>query len=217
MSANSTRTRDLYPRLLSYAFRYKRFFLISFIGFALFAAAQSLLIFSIDLFVNLLEGKPTEWVSFLPVQLVESIYLLPLIVVALSIARGVGYFFGHFYISRIGLNVVNTLRKEVFDNMLYLPKHYYDMGSSGEQISLVIYNIEQVTAAVTRAVKILFEDGLFLLGLLITLFYLNWKLTLAFFTAAPILSVLVFVAARYFRRVSKKIQQTVGRVSHITN
>jgi len=56
-------------------------------------------------------------------------------VVVLSIFRGIGYFFGHFYISRVGLGVVNTLRKEVFDNMLYLPKRYYDLSNSGEQIS----------------------------------------------------------------------------------
>ncbi len=219
MSAIPARTRDLYPRLLSYAFKYKRYFIISFIGFVLFSSAQSLLLFSTELFINLLEGKPTNWrwLSILPTELVESIYLLPSLVIVLSIARGIGYFFGHFYISRVGLKVVNTLRKEVFDNMLFLPKKHYDTGSSGEQISLVIYNIEQVTASVTRAVKILFEDGLFLLGLLTVMLYQNWKLTLTFFTAAPILSVLVFIAARYFRRVSKKIQQTVGRVSHITN
>ena len=219
MSATRKSTRELYPRLLSYAFKYKRYFIISFIGFVLFSSAQSALLFTIELFVNLLEGKPTQWqwMSYLPESLTSSIYLLPSLVIVLSLVRGIGYFFGHFYISRVGLNVVNTLRKEVFDNMLYLPKQYYDMGSSGEQISLVIYNIQQVTASVTRAIKIMFEDGLFLLGLLTVMFYQNWKLTFAFFAAAPILSVLVFIAARYFRRVSRKIQQTVGRVSHITN
>lgn len=217
MSAPSDHSRELYFRLLSYAFEYKRYFVICFIGFVLFSAAQSMLMYTIELFVNLLEGKPTKWVEFLPSPIKNSVFLLPAIVVVLSIFRGIGYFFGHFYISRVGLGVVNTLRKEVFDNMLYLPKRYYDLSNSGEQISLVIYNIEQVTGSVTRAIKILFEDGLFLIGLLIVMFALNWKLTFAFFTAAPILSVLVFIAARYFRRVSRKIQKSVGRVSHITN
>lgn len=217
MSEPSLRTRDLYPRLLSYAFSYKRFFIISFIGFVVFSASQSMLLYTIELFINLLEGKPTRWVEFLPKALVESLYLLPVIVIVLSFVRGIGYYFGHFYISKIGLRVVNTLRKEVFDHMMYLPKRYYDKGNSGEQISLVIYNIEQVTASVTRAVKILFEEGLFLVGLLCVLFFLNWKLSLTFFAAIPLLSVLVFIAARYFRRVSRNIQKTVGRVSHITN
>lgn len=217
MSESAKRTRDLYPRLLSYAFEYKRYFFISFLGFVLFSTAQSLLLYTIELFINLLEGKPTKWVEFLPAVIVESVYLLPLIVIILSLARGIGYFFGHYYISRVGLNVVNNLRKQVFDHLLYLPKSYYDNGNSGEQISLVIYNIEQVTASVTRAVKVLFEDGLFLIGLLVVLFYLNWKLTLTFFAVIPVLSILVFIAARYFRRVSRIIQKTVGRVSHITN
>lgn len=217
MSATSNHSRELYFRLLSYAFQYKRYFIICFVGFVLFSTAQTLMMHTIALFIDLLEGKPTESIAFLPASLINSVFLLPVIVVVLSVARGIGYFFGHFYINRVGLNVVNTLRKEVFDNMLYLPRRYYDLGNSGEQISLVIYNIEQVTGSVTRAIKIFLEDGLFLVGLLTYMFILNWKLTFAFFTAAPILSVLVFIAARYFRRVSRKIQKSVGRVSHITN
>lgn len=214
---STTSTRELYPRLLSYAFNYKRYFVISFIGFVIFAGAQAILVKAIELFINELQGIPTEWLSALPIELPDSIYVLPAFVIVFSVLRGIGSFFGNFYISRIGLNVVNTLRKQVFDNMLLLPKSYYDSGSSGEQIALVIYNIEQVTASVTRAVKILFEDGLFLVFLLVLMFWHNWKLTFAFFTAVPILSILVLIAARYFRRVSRKIQKTVGRVSHVTN
>ncbi len=217
MSDASQRTLDLYPRLLSYALNYKRYFLISFAGFLLFAAMQTLLFKTIELFINLLEGKPTEWIAFLPESLENSIYLLPIAVLVLSGLRGIGYYFGNYYISQVGLHVVNTLRKEVFDHMLFLPQRFYDKRNSGEQISLIIYNIEQVSASVTRAVRILFEDGLFLIGLLTYMLYENWQLTLAFLGAAPILSGLVFIASRYFRRISRHIQKTVGLVSHITN
>lgn len=160
---------SLYSRLLSYAFRYKRFFIYSIVGFVLFAAAQAMLLYTIELFVNQLEGKPTKWVEFLPKTLVDSAYLLPVIVIVVSIVRGIGYFLGHYNISRVGLHVVNTLRKEVFSHLLYLPQFVFDKSSSGEQISLVIYNIEQVTASVTRAVKIILEDGFSLIALLCVL------------------------------------------------
>jgi len=175
-----------------------------------------MLLYTIELFVNLLEGKPTKWVEFLPEALVNSVYLLPVIVIALSLSRGLGYYLGHYYISLVGLYVVNALRKRVFSQLIYLPQYVFDKSSSGEQTALVIYNIEQVTASVTKAVKILFEDGFFLIGLLCVLFFLNWKLTLIFFAAAPLMSLLVVIASRYFRRVSRKIQQSVGRISQIT-
>ena len=216
-NATPNSNQSSYPRLLAYAFRFKTFFLLSVMGFALFATMQTLLLRALELFVNLLGGKSTEWTNYLPDTISESIYLLPGAILVLSLFRGIGYYFGHFYISRVGLNVVNVLRKQVFDHLLFVPQKVYDTSNSGEQISLVIYNIEQVKGSVTNAVKIFFEDGLFLVGLLIFMLYLNWQLTLAFFVATPILSGLVFVAARYFRKVSRKIQLTVGRVTHITN
>lgn len=217
MPEPAAQSYSLYWRLLSYAMRYKRFFILSIIGFVMFAAAQAMLMRTIELFINLLEGKPTEWVAFLPPSLVESIYLLPVVVIVVSLFRGVGYFLGHYNISRLGLHVVNALRKEVFSHLLFLPQFVFDKTNSGEQISLVIYNIEQVTESVTRAIKILFEEGFTLIALLVMLFLLNWKLTLIFFAAAPVMTILVLIAARYFRRVSRKIQQSVGKISHITS
>lgn len=217
MPKSASPSASLYWRLLSYAFRYKLFFIFSVIGFVLYASAQALLVVTIELFVNQLEGKATEWVDFLPESLVNSVLLLPIIVIIVSIARGLGNFMGNYNISLVGLHVVNTLRKEVFSHLLYLPQIVFDKSSSGEQISLVIYNIEQVSASVTRAVKTVFEEGFTLIALFIFLLWKNWLLTLVFFAVAPIMSLLVFVAARYFRRVSKKIQQSVGKISQVTS
>src|SRR5690606_30857156 len=53
-----------------------------------------------------------------------------------------------------------------------------------------------------------------LLGLLL---YHNWQLTLCFLVTAPILAVLVSIASRYFRRISRRMQTTMGGVTHIAN
>ena len=210
-------SKELFLRLLSYAFNYKLLFVVSLLGFILYNASQTLLLRSLELLINTLEGKTTEWVSIIPIPLEQNILFVPIIVLILSFFRGIGFYFGNFFISVIGLHVINDLRKEVFDHLLYLPQKFFDEKNSGEQISLIIFNIEQVSASVTKAVKVIFEDGLFVVGILTLLLFMNWKLTLVFFAVAPVLSGLVLIAARYFRRVSRKIQATVGRVSHITN
>ncbi|WP_370981036.1 lipid A export permease/ATP-binding protein MsbA [Agaribacterium sp. ZY112] len=221
MSPQEQSSGKLYARLFSYTSNYKRFFLISFIGFLIFAISQGALIKCIELFLNELSGKPTAWIEkwgdYFPPGLLESIFLLPVIVLVLSLFRGVGAYLGSYFISRVGLHVVNDLRKQVFDKLLKLPQNYYDKNSSSKQISLVIYNIEQVSNSVTKAVKTLFEEGLFLLILLYMLFSQNWQLTLVFFVAAPVLMGLVFIAARYFRKSSRKIQASVSKVTHVTS
>ena len=217
MTQTPNQTSVLYRRLLRYIFPYKHYFFISVVGFALFACMEALLVRTVELFLNALEGKPTAWVSHFPSEITESILFVPLAIIALSTLRGVGSYLGSFYMSKVGLNVVNTLRQQVFAHLIYLPQEFFDKQNSGEVISLIVYNIEQVTGSVTNAIKILFRDGFSVLGFLAVMLFLNWKLTLIFFAIAPILAGLVYIAGRYFRKVSRKIQIAIGKITHITN
>jgi len=216
-SVAATHTRVLYRRLLSYALPYKYFFIISILGFALFAGMEALLIRTIEFFINALDKtqQNSTSLSFIPDTLTSSILFVPIAIIVLSSLRGIGGFCGNYFIGKLGLNVVNTLRKQVFSHMVWLPQSYHDSKNSGELVSLIIYNIEQVTGSITNAAKILLRDGFSVISFLSLMFHYSWKLTLIFFATLPILAILIFIAGRYFRRVSKHIQHTVGRVTHI--
>lgn len=216
MSANTTPNHSgLYRRLLGYAFQYKGFFALSIFGFVLFSGTDALLIRTAEFFVNALEKKPTESLNFLPDSVTTSLYFVPAVIIILNAIRSIGAFFGNYFMSLVGLNVVNNLRKDVFSQLIYLPQSYFDKSNSGELVSLIIYNIEQVTGSVTSAVKILVRDGLLVLSIFSILLYYNWKLTLVFVFTAPLLAGLVYIAGKYFRKTSRKIQTAVGKVTHI--
>lgn len=208
-------TQHLYRRLLRYAFQHKGFFAISVLGFLLFSSMEASLVQVLKYFIEFLEGKPSQALLSIPAEVVNSIYFVPCAIVVLSIFRGIGSFLGNFFMGLVGLRVVNTLRKEVFAHMLYLPQDYYDARNSGELVSLIIYNIEQVTGAVTNAVKILLRDGFSVILYLGFLFYISWELTLVFMLVAPILGGIIWWASTYFRKVSKRIQQSVGKITHV--
>ncbi|SMF60920.1 ATP-binding cassette, subfamily B, MsbA [Alteromonadaceae bacterium Bs31] len=205
----------LYKRLLGYAFKYRTFFIISIFGFLLFAGTEALMVQLTEFFLNNLEGKETERLTFLPSEWRTSLYFVPVAIVVLATFRGIGGYLGNFYMGRVGLSVVNDLRQAVFNHMVDLPQKYFDDKNSGELVSLIIYNIEQVTGSVTRASKILFQDGLSVIFLLGFLLYYDWKLTVIFTAVIPILAGLIYIASRYFRRVSRSIQRAVGKVTHI--
>ncbi|ABD79651.1 lipid A export permease/ATP-binding protein MsbA [Saccharophagus degradans] len=206
---------ESYKRLLSYAFKYKAYFIISFIGFGVFAAMEAQLINILEYFVDRLEGRPSAPVLGLSADVTSSLWFVPISVVVLSIIRGIGAYFGNFYMSLVGLNVITNLRRQIFSQMIYLPQSFYDTKNSGELISLLVYNIEQVTGSVTNAVKTLFRDGMSVAWFLAMMLIINWKLTLAFICVAPVLGGLMYIASKYFRKVSHKIQSAVGRVSHV--
>lgn len=196
----------LYKRLFTYTKPYRAFMALCFLGFVIMAAMEPVMVNMLKYFVEGLETRDKQLIVFVPIAIVLA-----------RMVHGVGTFCGNYFISRVGLGVVNDLRKALFAHLVALPCSFYDSRNSGELVSLVIYNIAQVTGSVTQAVKIALRDGFSVLALLAYMFYVEWKLTLVLLIMAPILAGLVSVASRYFRRVSRSMQATMGDISHVTN
>ncbi|NVK39662.1 MAG: lipid A export permease/ATP-binding protein MsbA [Oceanospirillaceae bacterium] len=192
----------LYKRLLVYVKPYWFAFLVSIGAFGLFGASQALSAKWLEHVVNAIEQGALDKRG-----------LLALAVLGIFAMRGVGTFIGNYSISHVARQVVHNLRTDLFDRMLTLPSSYYHQSSSGELLAKLTYNVEQVTGAVTNAVKTALREGLTVIGLFGYLFYLNWKLTLIFVAAAPFIAVVVSVASKRMRKLSRKLQQSVGDIT----
>lgn len=196
----------LYRRLLGYSGQYWVYFAISILGFGAYGGTQAGLVHLMKYFVDGL-GETSS----------QLMVMLPTAVIAIAFVRGLGFFCGNYYISRVALNVVNDLRKQMFDHMLVLPSAFHDQCNSGELVSMINYNANQVTNAATNAIKVLFREGFTVVALMGYLLYQNWKLTLIFLMITPILAGLIAYSSKLFRRLSEKMQVSMGRVTHITN
>jgi len=197
---------DLYQRLLVYLKPLKFYFFLSIIGNAIYASASALMAKALEFVIDTVE-HPTD----------ENRILLPALIFALFIFRGLGGFLGGYYIAYVGRNIVHQIRTQVFDRYLKLPTHYFDNNASGHLISRITYNVEQVSSATTDAVTIIVREGLTVIGLLAVMISSNWKLTLIFLALGPVIGFLVNYVGKRFRVLSKRIMASVGNVTHVTS
>jgi len=197
---------QIYLRLLTYVKPYWRPFAISLIGFLIFAATQPALASLMEHLVDSLQAeKRTE------------IYWVPLATMAIIFVRGIGSFLGSYYIAKVANSVVHNLRCEIFNKYTTLPNAFFDDQNSGHLLSRVTYNVQQVTAAATDAIKVVVREGLTVVGLLAYLLYMNWALSLVFIAIAPIIGVLVSYAGKRFKAISKRIQVSMGDITHVSS
>ncbi len=201
-SAEDTGAWHIYKRLLIYVRPLWLMFLVSFVGFAIYGAGQALSAKWLEMVVDTVQRNDYDQRWFLATA-----------VLGIFILRGLGAFIGNYSIAYVGREVIHNLRTQVFERLLLLPSHYYSHKSSGELLAKLTYNVEQVTGAVTNAIKVLFREGLTVAGLLGYMFYLNWKLTLIFIAAGPLIGLVVSVAAKRMRKLSRRIQQSVGDIT----
>ena len=141
---------------------------------------------------------------------------LPLWLVLLFLVRGAGGFVAEYGMAAVGRGIVRDLRHEVFDRYLLLPARYYDRHSPGQLIARLTFHVEQVAEAGTNAITILIRDSLYVLFLLVVMFMQSVTLSLATLLIGPGIALFVFFVSRRFRRISRKIQQSMGDVSHRT-
>jgi subfamily B ATP-binding cassette protein MsbA len=77
--------------------------------------------------------------------------------------------------------------------------------------------VNQVAQATTDAVRKVVQEGLTAAGLLGYLFYIDWRLSLIFLVITPIIAWLVRYVSKRLRMLSKKIQESIGDMTHITS
>jgi len=196
----------VYKRLWTYTKRYKLMFALGIIGVSIDAAMQASFIkFMEPLIDRVFVGKDSEF----GLWLAGVIFLV-------AITRMVGNFVGVYGMEWVGRRVVADLRQELFDQYVHLPASYYDRFSAGQLISKLAYNSEQVANAATKSVVSAMRDVLLVILLLGVMVTTNMMLTLVMLLLVPMIGLLVTVVSGRFRKISHRIQDSMGNVSHVT-
>jgi len=224
-NSNQQSSMKVYLRLLRYVVPYWGLFTISILGFLIFASTQPMLGYILKYFVDglsnpdasLFAGVPwllehASWVAHL--KLLQAV---PLLIVLIALWQGIGSFLGNYYLAKVSMGLVQDLRVALFNNLLTLPNRYFDSHNSGHLISRITYNVTMVTGAATDAIKVVVREGMTVLFLFATLLWMNWKLTLVMVAILPVIGVMVTSTSKKFRKQSKKIQASMGDVTHITS
>ncbi|WP_286262612.1 lipid A export permease/ATP-binding protein MsbA [Thalassotalea atypica] len=198
-----TSTWQNFIRLMQYAKPYKAGFIVAIIGMLGYAAVDSYFFSNLQpLLDDGLTGKNPNIMKWAPV-----------FVIVLFILRGIFHFMGNYCLAWVGNNIVADIRQRLFEHIMAMPVKYHDKESTGTLISKLTFDTEQVLSATSKALLTLVQQGAFVTGLLIVMFYNSWKLSAIFLLIVPIIAVIVTFVSKRFRMVSKKIQDSMGVVT----
>ena len=195
----------VYLRLLSYTKRYRLVFYVAMVGMAISAAANALFVQQIeplveDVFVN---------------RDAHALWFVPTMIFAMVAMRAFGTILGDYGMAYVAQSIMRDLRAELFDKYLSVPAAIHDNESSGNALAKVIYNVTQLSRAASRAVSIIFREGLTAIGLLYVMVSVSPKLALVFFGAVPLMFIFVAAGNKAVRRYSRRIQDSMGGVARV--
>jgi ATP-binding cassette subfamily B protein len=169
---------------------------------------------------NVLRSKPPSgWVTQLILETVgaDKLAALKFAVIAVLVIAAIGAIcsYAQKYLStRVGQWVLHDLRQTLYYHMQRLSIAYHDQKRTGDLISRVTSDIDSIQSFISSELLDALSNSLTLVGMVVVMFYINWRFTLIALSVAPILLAVVY---KYTRRIKQAAREVRKKESEIVS
>ncbi|ADC50501.1 ABC transporter ATP-binding protein [Alkalihalophilus pseudofirmus OF4] len=134
-----------------------------------------------------------------------SVWLIVLIGVVF-ILQAVTDGFSMYLLAYVGQKIVAALREKMWFKLLRLPVNYFDKRTSGESVSRVVNDTGIVKDLISQHFPNFISGIITIIGAIIILFIMDWKMTLLMFLSVPLTAVILIPLGRKMAKISRGLQ-----------
>jgi ATP-binding cassette, subfamily B, bacterial MsbA len=191
-------------RLIGYARPYRGRFTAALVAMLLYAGANAGVTYQIKYMMDgvLLGALSFGWFA----GIVLGGYLM----------KGVGAYFSTFLMTDIGQRVVRDIRNQLFRHTLDQSAGFFSRRSTGQLISRITNDVNQIQQAVSETLGDLLREGLSLVGFGALLFILDWRLALVTVLLAPLAVHPLIRFGKRIRSTTRRSQEELEHLTHVT-
>lgn len=156
-------------RVMNYVFRYKLILLVPSISMLLVIIACMFEPYFQKLFIDRVISNGER-------------NLIPYLIGGILIINIIKALFGYikeYLFDYLSVKVTKDLKEDLFNHIQKLPFKYFDTMNTGELMSRIGEDIENIWRTISFGLRLFFENALYFIFSTVILFYLNWKLALA--------------------------------------
>ncbi|WP_407854859.1 ABC transporter ATP-binding protein [Enterococcus hailinensis] len=173
-------------------------------------------LFGVGLFLSLLTSGASLIVPQLTKGLIDTSKLaqidkamLAVLVLAFVAQLAFGAI-GSFLLRYVGESAVKTLREKLWGHLLQMPVGYYDDHKSGESSSRLVNDTTVIKDLVATQFPNFITGGIQLVGSMIILFVMDWKMAAMMFLAVPIMALIMVPIGRVMSRLGRQLQSATA-------
>jgi subfamily B ATP-binding cassette protein MsbA len=142
---------------------------------------------------------------------------LPITILIALVLRTIFGFTTKFMVGYLTKSVAKDLRAKILEHMLYLPVGFFKQHPTGNLISKVNYDVEQINRALSDAILELLSSVITIMFLVGVMVDISWRLSVITLFIVPLLAWFLRVINIKIRKYSTRLQQSFGDVSHLAH
>ena len=148
----------------------------------------------------------------------KNMTLLNLIAIGIVVVfffRGIFYFGQSYLVSYIGQRVIIDVREVMFRKFQRMPMAYFDKHQTGETMSYITNDVEAIQAALVDNLIELFTEASILIGSIVMMFLLDWKLSLLTLITVPLVASCMRIFGRKIKANGTVIQERMAEITSL--
>ncbi len=125
----------------------------------------------------------------------------------------IGNYFQVTVLEWTGQNIMHRLRQHIYSHMLGLDLEFYNENPSGKLVTRLTNDVQNMHEMFTSVIVTVFNDAIRILGILVLLFWLNWRLALMMGLLLPVILLSTALFSRMARNAFRKIRTNLARIN----
>ena len=138
------------------------------------------------------------------------IIIIPIAIIIAFSTKGISLYFAKLLMINVSEEVKKMIQIDMLKSFIKADTEIIENKHSGNYISNINFDVNQITRMLADAYLSIFKDGLTLVGLLFVMFYQNWKLSLIAIVMIPLASITAKILGKRMEKVSTQAQEKSG-------
>lgn len=156
-------------------------------------------------------------VVFVQSPTLEGLNKFAVLLLLIFLAQAIFSFINRYYMAYIGERVVANLRQQLYQHLIGLSLRFFADRRTGELVSRITNDVTTLQAAVTDNLVSLVQLSMTLVGGIIFLFWLDWRLTGLILMGLPVVTLTMVYLGRKIRRAATEVQDRLAEASAIVD
>ena len=138
------------------------------------------------------------------------ILLIPIAIIIAFSTKGISLYLARLLMINVAEEVKKLLQVDMLKSFIKADTEIIEDKHTGKYISNLNFDVDQITRMLSDAFLSIFKDGLTLIGLLIVMFFQNWKLSLIAMIMIPLATITAKVIGKRMGKVTTQAQEKSG-------
>ena len=170
---------------------------------------------------RVLSHKPSRvpllraWLDNVPYGRIEILYGACVATLLIAVIAGVLTYYFTRVMGDLAQNFVFALRRDLFAHLQRLSLRFHDRQRTGDLITRLTSDTQAIQEMIAQGITVLGTNGCLLLGMLVVMFWLNWRFALISLSVAPLLFLTVFRYKHRIKRASRQARASTGQLASL--